>query len=306
MSPSKSVDRRHLDHDLFAFRTLREAGPLSLSARVRAAVSLVIVLQDYRLEASPAFSVPGALERPFPDIGTFSQRQVGTTDGLWRIVDAIESRGVGATFVIESGAIPRLFDIGEVLKQPHHALVAGGRDAATLLSARMSAPEQMVIIEDSLAAIHQAYGRTPIGWRSSSCVATRETFECLVRAGVRYSGDLANDDRPYLLNTAAGPLWSMPMNHFFSDLHLIYQQRQHEAQYFGALRRAAQWLCREAPAGDACVLPIVLHPWLSGTPHRIAHLERLIDELLGEPAVGFFTTDQLFDACRPVAASEQP
>lgn len=294
--PSTTQTGPGLDHSWFGFRTLRERGAFSLPDAGRLAVTVSIVVQDYELAGIPPFSVPGTLDRPFPDIGSFSQRQVGTTDGLWRLVDTIEHFGIPASFVIEQQALGKITDIHDVLRSPRHAVVASGRNATTLHTPSMNAAEEEAIIRGSIAAIASTLGRTPIGWRSPYCALSERTLELLPRAGIRYLGDLANDDRPYELSTPGGPLVAVPMNHFFSDLHLIQQCRQTEHEFFESLERAARWLCRETSAGSALVLPIVLHPWLSGTPHRADRFTDLLKQLTAMDGVRFLNTDTVFHA----------
>jgi hypothetical protein len=82
------------------------------------------------------------------------------------------------------------------------------------------------------------------------------------------------------------------MSHFYSDLYLIHQCRQRHDEFVDANLRAVDCLAKEADRRDgACVLPIVLHPWISGTPHRIRAIEELLHTLHRRSDVAFLTAD---------------
>jgi allantoinase len=287
--------QRHLDHELFEFRRLDEPSGLQLDSGVRVAVSVCIVLQGFGLEDPVPAGVAGALERPFPDIGSHSQRQVGLTDGLWRLVDAIAASDVPVSFIVDERSLVEVSGIHGVLKDPRHAVVAGGRHATAIHNA-MSRDEEVAAVRDIIAAIHTTLGRSVTGWRSPYCAPSALTPEILAASGLRYTGDLANDDRPYRIATSAGPLVAVPMNHFNSDLHLIKQCRQTEAEFYDAIGRAADWLLEEATPASPAVLPVVLHPWLAGTPHRIAGFEALMSRLKARDGVAFLSSDAIVKA----------
>jgi len=285
---------RGLDHDLFEFRTLRDAAEFNLPDGGSVAVAICLVLQDFSLAGQPPFPVPGALSRPYPDIGNFSQRQVGTTDGLWRLVDAIERQAVCVSFVAEQAVLPKITEVHPVMRDERHAVVASGRDATSLITPATLPEVEAAIVRDGISSVQEVLGRTPIGWRSPYCSQSPQTVELLAEAGIRYTGDFSNDDRPYRIRTSSGPLLAMPMNHFFSDLNLIHTCRQTETEFFETLLRAARWLAAESTPAAPRVLPVVLHPWLSGTPHRIGMFESWLAKIGEMSEVRFVSTDALF------------
>jgi peptidoglycan/xylan/chitin deacetylase (PgdA/CDA1 family) len=281
-----------LDHDWYDFRTLHDPAPLSLPTGKRLAVILTIVVQHYRLDARPPFPLPGSLDRPPPDFGNFTQRQVGQSEGLWRLVEAAGMYGIPVSFVVEAEAVPLIDDVRSVLERPAHCVVAGGAHAVRLHTNAMSENEERTIIVESLRTLQSAYSRQIVGWRSPYCSQSGRTLDLLAACGVRYVCDFANDDRPYALRTAHGPLTAVPMSHFYSDLYLIHQCRQRHDEFVDANLRAVDCLAKEADRRDgACVLPIVLHPWISGTPHRIRAIEELLHTLHRRSDVAFLTAD---------------
>lgn len=293
-----------LDHSLFPFRGLRERCTFTLPQNGRIAVCLIVVLQHYPIDGQVPFAIPGALDRPFPDLGNFSQRQVGTTDGLWRMVDAIERAGLAASFVIEHEAINRVADIHNTLRAKTHAVIASGLNATTLHQASMPADDEFRIIRESIDAIETVLGRRPLGWRSPACSQSPATLDFLARADIRYTGDFANDDRPYWVRAGDASLAALPMNHFFSDLYLIQQFKQTEWEFYDGLHRGLAQLSAEGTCNAPMVLPVVLHPWITGTPHRIAAFENFLTTAAATAGTEFVNTDTLYHSFQSASPAE--
>jgi len=291
MTPAaESPPVRRLDHDWFAFRTAGQARVPAADCRL--VVSLVVVLQHFPLDAKPPFAVPGALDRPYPDFGNYTQRESGLGHALWRLTDEIEACGVPASFVVERQALPWLEDVQAVLRDPRHCLVAGGEHAVRLHTKEMDRDTERRIIADCLRDVGARFGRPVAGWRSPYGSQSPATLELLAEAGVRYVGDFANDDRPFGIVAGGRPLVAVPMNHFYSDLHFIHACRQHVDDYAQATLRAAEWLAAEAQPAPS-VLSLVVHPWIMGATHRVSAFASLLRSLQALPGVRFMNSDQI-------------
>lgn len=288
--------RRGLDHAWFPFRPLSGPASLALKPGKTLAVTLVVPVQHYPLNAKPPFAIPGGLERPYPDIGTYSQREVGHTDGLWRIADLADALSIPLSLVVERQALYKSPDLKAIVSNPRHAVVAGGEHAVHMHTSAMDPSVEAGLISHCLAELGQAAGRPIQGWRSPYCSQSPDTLRLLANAGVRYVGDFANDDRPFTIDTGAGPIWSVPMNHYYSDLHFIQQCRQPVQDYVDCTLSAVSLLQREGGASPA-VLSLVVHPWLMGVTHRIAALKSMLATIAANPGVQVLNTDQVFDAC---------
>ncbi len=284
-----------LDHRWFPFRTTADADLFQPEEGINAVVCVIVVLQAFPIDAKATFPIVG-LNRPYPDIGTFTQRQVGCTDGLWRLADSLEALDIPTTFALERQALPELEDIKTLLRAPAHAVIAAGEHAARVHAGEMAPGEEAGIIADCKHALEDSLGRAIVGWRSPHCSQSSETLSHLAAAGFRYVGDFANDDRPYTLTADTGALTAVPMNHFYSDLYLLHECRQPMADYVEATQAAARCLARERAPGAAC-LSLVVHPWLMGVPHRCEALAGLLAALRGMTGVRFMTTDEVARRC---------
>ncbi len=285
-----NASARQLDHDWFPFRTSFEATVPTVECNL--IISLVVVLQHFPIEAKGAFPLPGALDRPYPDIGNYTQREAGLGHALWRLTDEIEARGVPASFVVEREALPWLSDIEEVLRDPRHCVVAGGEHAVRVHTGDMALDAERQIIADCLRDIETLVRRKVYGWRSPYCSQSPATMTLLAEAGLRYVGDFANDDRPFEINASGRSLLAVPMNHFYSDLHFIHTCRQSVNDYARATISAAEWLAAERQRAPA-VLSMVVHPWIMGVTHRVTAFAELLAMLQAMPGIQFMNSDEI-------------
>lgn len=300
MTENKPV--RTLDHDRFPFRTTEEAAvPM---ADCRLIVNLVMVLQHFPIDAKAPFPLPGAPDRPYPDLGNYTQRESGLGHALWRLTDEIEPYAIPVSFVVERLALPYLSDVEAVLRNPRHCVVAGGEHAVYVHTPDMAREEEQRVIADCLRDIETRLQRKARGWRSPYCSQSPATLDLLAEAGLRYVGDFANDDRPFAIRTASEPLVAVPMNHFYSDLHFIHNCRQSVEDYARATIAAAEWLAAEK-APTPAVLSLVVHPWIMGATHRMSTFACLLAALRAIPGVRFMNSDDIC-ALSPADAQRAP
>lgn len=271
--------RRGLDHDLFPFRTIRDAIPFRLPGDARIALNLIVVLQRFHIDAKPPFPITGMIDRPYPDVGNATQREVGLRSGFWRIRDAIERLGISATFVVEQDALALLEGDLDILRDGRHDVVAGGKHAAKLHTAAMPVDEERELIRGCRDTLARTLAQPIRGWRSPSCAQSPATLDLLAQEGFAYCGDYNNDDRPYVMTSKTAQLVAMPMHHFSSDLHNLIVMKQPTEMFFNSIKQGAQWILerREEPA---LLLPLVIHPWIIGTPHRFHQFNLFLADLV--------------------------
>jgi len=294
---------RGLDHALFPFRTIRDAVPVRVPGGARIALNLIVMLQRFHIDTKPIFPFPGMIDRAYPDVGNATQREVGLRSGFWRIREAIEQLGVNATFVVERDAIEILKGDLDILRNGRHEIVAGGCHAARLHTAAMPVDEERQIIRESRGDLERALGRPIKGWRSPSCSQSPATLDLLAEEGFVYCGDYNNDDRPYILTAKAADLIAMPMHHFSSDLHNLFVMKQPTEMFFDSIVNGARWILgrKDEPA---IILPLVVHPWITGTPHRFQSFRPFLTKLLKLDGLVSTTSGVLADAFAKSASAE--
>lgn len=292
MIHSSIGQKRLLDHTLFPFRSLTDATPFSLDDPHRVALAVTVVLQRFHVDQQPPFPYAGMLDRPYPDVSNATQREVGLRDGLWRLAEAFDRYACNATFVVECDALELLGDSVEILSDRRHCVVAGGRHASLLHTAALAVEDERRIIRECRDTLEQRLRRPVQGWRSPACCQSPATLRLLGEEGFLYCGDFNNDDRPFLVDAGTASLVAMPMHHFSSDLHALYINRQSVSDYLNAVDRGAQWLLQQEHA-QAVIVPMVLHPWITGVPHRFRYVAKFLESVCRHAGLGSYNCETM-------------
>ena len=84
-----------------------------------------------------------------------------------------------------------------------------------------------------------------------------------------------NDDQPYLIHTAKGPIVSTPYSNEINDFTLVTRRGHTTDEVAAILREELSVLYEEGAAGGR-IMNVGLHPHVSGRAYRI----RALDEFL--------------------------
>jgi allantoinase len=207
-----------------------------------------------------------------PDVPNWSWHEYGMRVGVWRFFDLYKRMGLRPTLSVNARVC---VDYERVARE--------ARDRGW--EPMGHAYEQMPIhkVEDQKGMIGKAmdtlegfWGKRPIGWLGPGLTQTFETPELLAEAGVKYIGDWVYDDEPTVINTAKGPLVTLPYSVELNDIPMMLVQH-HEAEHW--YRRCTDAFDRLYTEGASRpkIMAVAVHPYISGQPFRIAYLERVYD-----------------------------
>jgi peptidoglycan/xylan/chitin deacetylase (PgdA/CDA1 family) len=154
--------------------------------------------------------------------------------------------------------------------------------------------DQRGSIMKALDVIEKFWGRRPRGWFGPGLTQTYDTLDYLSEAGIEYIGDWVLDDEPVTLKTTHKPVTALPYNFELHDIVMMALQNHTSDQIYRRSLDAFEWLYAES-AERAKIMSIAVHPYLSGQPHRIAHVERTFAEILAKPGVACWNGEQILD-----------
>jgi peptidoglycan/xylan/chitin deacetylase (PgdA/CDA1 family) len=126
-------------------------------------------------------------------------------------------------------------------------------------------------------------GRNLSGWYTPAGSGTWNTPRLLAEAGLHYYVDIYHDDHPIPIETPAGRILTMP---YSMDVNDGWNFRLNiEADEF--VRAVMDQFNRLYVEGGRTgrMMSLALHPYVMGQPHRIAHLQRLLDYMLSKSGV---------------------
>ena len=144
--------------------------------------------------------------------------------------------------------------------------------------------DQRAAIDKSVAVIEKFSGKRPRGWFGPGLTQTFDTLDHLSAAGIEYIGDWVLDDEPVTLKTTHKPVVALPYNFELHDIVLMALQHQGSDMMYRRIMDTFECLHAES-AERPKFLSIAMHPYLSGVPHRIGHVERAFEEILAKPGV---------------------
>src|SRR5262245_40163942 len=154
--------------------------------------------------------------------------------------------------------------------------------------------DQREAIRKSVEVIRKFSGKAPSGWLGPGLTETPETLDLLAEAGLRYVADWVNDDQPYEIKTAHGPLFSLPYTVELNDIPMMVLQHHEAEEFFRRTKDQFETLYTEG-AKSARVMAIAVHPYISGVPHRIKYFEKTFAHLKKQKGVLFWTGEQILE-----------
>lgn len=296
--------RAGLDHDWFGHQSVFTRPPIRWPNGAKIALWIVVPIEFFPLDgAQQPFRPVGGLDRPYPDLWGFSNRDYGLRVGLYRIMRVLDRLGLRATAAMNSDVArhyPRLVD--EVLRRDWE-IMASGVNMARLHHGGLAVDDERALISESVTTLRAASSRAVTGWHSPGHSQSLNTLALLPAQGISYVADWVNDDLPYLVRTPAGALHALPLSFDLSDRKILVQHdgtvEEYEAQVLAAFRH----LLAESERHGGRQLSLSITPWITGYPHRIRALARALDTILKAGSVWPATGTQIVEAFK---AQQQP
>jgi hypothetical protein len=210
--------------------------------------------------------------------------------GFWRLRKLFDRLGVRPTVTLNARSCESYPDAVRACLDSGWELNAHSYDQQPM----HKLDDQRGMILKAMDVIEKFSGKRPRGWFGPGLTQTYDTIDYLSDAGVEYIGDWACDDEPVTLKSKHKPMVALPYNFELHDIVMMaLQHHQSEEMY---TRSMAYFECLyEESAERAKIMSIAHHPYLSGSPHRIRHVERTWAEILARPGVVCWDGEQILD-----------
>jgi peptidoglycan/xylan/chitin deacetylase (PgdA/CDA1 family) len=265
---------------------------LELPGGARVAVWTIVNVEEWSSERpmprtvlSPPFGQP-----LLPDLPNWAWHEYGMRVGFWRFVEVLKAFDIKATLAIN----------GSVLKS-YPRVAQAALEAGWEFMGHGYVQRPMHHVEDQRAAIRETIreiegftGKKPRGWESPGLTETYETIDWLAEAGIEYVADWVLDEQPCRIDTAHGPVVSVPYTVEMNDIPMMALQHHASEEW---LRRGIDHFDRLYAEGEqsARVMAISVHPYITGAPHRIGYLEKLYQYIRQRPGVALWTGERILD-----------
>lgn len=291
-----------MDHDFYDWRDTWAAPRLDWGDGTRLGIWIQLAIEWFPLNISGKPFLPiGAPDRPWPDSETYTQRDYGLRVGIFRMMDALRARGVPVSAFLNARVAARYPLLMRHILEEGWEIVAAGLDAGAIHHEGLDEPAERAMIDETLAIL-RGFDVRPVAWHSPSWSQSSRTPRLLREAGFTAMADWCNDEAPYLFETGAGPIISLPSTLDLSDRDMIGVNKLRQAEFETGILAAAKRLSREAEeSGSGRLLTLNMSPWLMGQPYRMATFERILDALSAIELATFVTVPQICAASLDVA-----
>lgn len=283
-----------------SFSPIETRPPLRFPDGIRLVVWPVVSLEDWDLSRPMARMVitPPQSAPQLPDLPNWSWHEYGMRVAFWRLRKMLGRLGVRPTVAINAKVCETYPEVIEACLASKWELNAHSYAQVPM----HKLDDQRAVIAKTMSVIEDFSGQRPRGWFGPGLTQTFDTIDYLAEAGIEYIGDWVLDDDPITLKTKHRPIVALPYTFEVHDI--VMMNLQHHASDIFHARAMDQFRCLYAESAvRAKIMAISCHPYLSGVPHRIAHVERTFSEILNNDGVVAWTGAEILDWYRTQGAS---
>jgi len=291
----KYPKRRYgMDHGRYDWSILPKRKPVEWPGKARIALWITVALEWFPLDQQgKPFKALGSLQTAYPDLRHYTLRDYGNRVGIFRVMKALEKRGIRASAAVNAAVAVRYPYLMEKLAQKKWEVIGHGLDMDHLHYEGMSGEKELI------AKCVSAFKAR--GWMSPARSESSQTPDLLAEAGVEYLCDWINDDMPYVFKTKTRDLVAMPLSGDIDDAALLLGMHHDEDEFRSQVTDQFDLLYEEAGKHGGRIMSLTLHPWAIGQPYRIGALEGALDHILRHPGVWPATGGEILDAWRQSA-----
>ena len=275
-----------MDHDRYKWSMLRDRKNILWPEGKSLALWVNVGLQFFPLnQKGKPFKVPGGMTKPYPDLRHFSLRDYGNRVGIYRFLKAFDRYGIKPTFAINARLAERTPYLMGKIKERGDEIMCHGLHMDALHYGGQDQTAEEELVKKSLDTFRQISEHSVKGWISPAKNESENTPDILAAHGIEYFCDWVNDDMPYQFQTKHGALTAMPLSTELEDYKVILNNQHSAESWAEQVCDACDFLIQESKDEGGRILSLNIHPWVLGQPHRIGHLERVLDYVSSKPEV---------------------
>lgn len=280
-------------HERMDFSAITQRPRWELPQGKRIAVYTVVNVEEWDIDkpVPREYVSSPAKVATVPNIPNWAWHEYGMRVGIWRLLDALQSRGLRASTAINARVCLGAGEpVARAMRDAGWEFMGHGYHQAAL----HTVADQQKNIHDSFKVLSEYTGHPPRGWLGPGLQETLDTLDYLAEAGFRYVTDWPMDEHPVLLRTNSHPMVAMPYTLELSDLPMMVVHT-HESRVW--LQRVIDQFDRLYQEGQRQprVMSMSIHPFIMGVPHRIGYFEAALDHMRARDDVWFATAGEIYD-----------
>ena len=273
-----------MDHNHYDWSPITKRGVLRWPDSARVAICVIVNLERFEWQAPEgsfqAASLSGGISpRPFPDYMRLSHRDYGHRVGIFRVLDVLEKYGIKPTVAMDALSAEHYPFLVNHCLQRGCEIIGHGISVSQMITSNMSEQQEREYIRNSVGTLKRTTGVAPVGWLGAEYGESARTPQLLSQEGIRYVCDWTNDEQPYLLKTAHGELFALPIMLELDDVNALWDRHVAIGRYKDMLKEAFDTMYRDSSESGR-LLTLNLHPWLIGQPFRIRYLDDALGHMM--------------------------
>ena len=225
-----------------------------------------------------------------PDVPNWSWHEYGMRVGAWRLIKIFDEFAVRPCVTLNARVCEDYPVVAQACLDRGWELNTHSYDQLAM----HKLDDQRATIHKSIEIIEKFSGKRPRGWFGPGLTQTFETLDLLAEAGVEYIGDIVLDDQPVEIKTIHRPIIALPYNYEIHDIAQQMIQYQESEIYFKRARDYFDCIYEES-ADSARIMSFAVHPYISGSPHRVKYIRQMLDYILSKPGVAAWDGEQILD-----------
>ncbi len=262
-------------HGRYAYVPITARTPFTWPEGKRLAIYFGLNLEHFAFgEGLGAELAPGG---PQPDVLNYAWRDYGNRVGAWRMLELFDALDLPATVLANAAMYDYAPELMAAFRARGDEVAGHGCTNSERQSTLPEAQERALIIE-ATEAIRAAEGVAPAGWLSPWIAESPATPDLLAEAGYRYTLNWCMDDQPVWMRTRAGRLLSIPYPQELNDIPAIVARKDSAADFADMIIDTFDEM-RTQSQGQALVMGVALHPYITGQPFRLKHLRRALEHI---------------------------
>ena len=282
MAPGERID----------YSAITDRKPLKLPGDARMILWLVFALEVWDIARPMArTAIPPPQGIPLlPDVPNWSWHEYGMRVGAWRLIEMYESMGVRPTVTLNARVIEDYPRVAQACLEAGWELNAHSYEQIPM----QKLDDEVVAIAKTMEIITAFAGKKPRGWFGPGLTQTFQTLDHLAAAGIEYFGDWVIDDQPVPVRTEHGPIVALPYNYEIHDIVLMAIQNHPSEVYRNRALDYFETIYSESH-DTVKIMAMAMHPYLSGSPHRIRYVRETLEHILSRPGVVCWDGEQILD-----------
>ena len=238
----------------------------------------------------PRNVLPPPMNTPMlPDLPNWAWHEYGMRVGYWRFMNSLKSRKIIPTLALNGLVTDYYPQAVEEALNLNWELMGHG-----FIQRPMHKVEnEYVDIKSTIEKLEKFSGKKIIGWESPGLTETDKTLDVLSENGINYVADWVIDDQPQDLIVSNGNrMLALPYTVEMNDVTISAVQNHRSNEIYERGKSQFDQLYNESK-DTTKIMAISIHPYLTGVPHRIKYLNKLLDYIISKDKVTFMTGEEI-------------